>query len=915
MQTWFSIKSDATSGRRHVDGKRTVKTYASVAAVGWTAVLLVSLAWQISSEYWLIEEVARHRAIANFEGDMAYRHWAAGHGGVYAPVTERTPPNPHLEHLPERDITTPSGRELTLVNPAYMTRQAHEIGREHYRRQAHITSLDPIRAENAPDAWEARALALLKDGGKQDYSEIVPFEGEPHLRYMRPLMVDASCMSCHAEHGYQPGDQRGGISVSIPMAPYWALGREHNWQAAAGHGVMWLAGLAGIFIAASHAQELMRAQRKAERNVRNQLVFMHSLLSALPCPVFYKDAQGRYLGCNPALVRFTGIRPEALIGKTAAEIWPERLAEEYENQDRALLSDGSMDDAGGHQWDGSAINAKGETRDVVFSKAVFKDVDGRHGGIVGAFTDVTDALRASRDLAAQLSFLDTMMSALPSPVFFKDTNSIYLGCNDAFAQLTGRPRDAVVGRHVTEVWPGDLGALHLEKDREAMARGIQIQYERAHAMAEGYEASLVYRKAPYYDGSGMIAGVVGVIEDVTHIRNREQERLLWERRIQQAQKLESLGIMAGGVAHDFNNILMIISGHAELARREAGTESALEKDLEQIQAAASKAGDLARQMLAYSGKGNFELAPNQLNDIVLDMKDLLLASLPKVAEAAFGLAPDLPAISCDPVQIRQVLSNLVTNAGESLEDEPGRVSIATGLCELPAARASAGPESLPPGRYVYLEVSDTGKGMDEPTAARMFDPFFSTKFAGRGLGMSVVQGIVKGHGGGLDITSRPGSGTCVRILFPTAATLAPPSKCIDAPPKSLERAAERMRVLLADDEPSLRKVGSRMLKSLGFKPVLAADGHEVMAQLEHHGGAIACVLLDLTMPRLDGRETLRMLRDRYPALPVVLCSGFREDAASQDDSLPPYTAFLHKPYDLRQLRDTLTLVFEGLRCA
>ena len=254
--------SDRTRARPiHVGG------YMWVLAAAWTAMVAASLMWNVHQQRRETVEVARTQARAAYEKDLVYRHWNAGHGGVYVPVTEETQPNPYLSDVPERDITTPSGKRLTLTNPAYMTRQVHKLGRVQYGVRNHITSLRPIRPENAADPWETGALQAF-ERGETEVSSVEKMEGKTYMRLMRPLFTEEACLKCHATHGYKVGDVRGGISVSVPMAPLWAIGRKHILTLSLGHAVLWLLGLGGIGAGTRRLRQRVRKRDRVEEAVR-----------------------------------------------------------------------------------------------------------------------------------------------------------------------------------------------------------------------------------------------------------------------------------------------------------------------------------------------------------------------------------------------------------------------------------------------------------------------------------------------------------------------------------------------------------------------------------------------------------------------------------------------------------------------
>ncbi len=255
----------------------------------WTVFVVLVLLWSLSHETFSTEEVARIHARSAFEKDLVYRRWVAGHGGVYVPVTNQTPPNPYLSNVEERDITTPSGRALTLINPAYMTRQVHEMDAAQYGQRGHITSLNPIRPANAADEWETKALRAFEQGATE-VSSVEKLDNEEYLRLMRPMITEQACLKCHAEQGYKAGDLRGGISVSVPMAPLRAIARGHMATMALGHGLLWVLGLGGISLTGWHLKQRIRERDHAEEQIREQSEFLKSTIESIAHPFYVIDA-------------------------------------------------------------------------------------------------------------------------------------------------------------------------------------------------------------------------------------------------------------------------------------------------------------------------------------------------------------------------------------------------------------------------------------------------------------------------------------------------------------------------------------------------------------------------------------------------------------------------------------------------
>jgi PAS domain S-box-containing protein len=377
------------------------------------------------------------------------------------------------------------------------------------------------------------------------------------------------------------------------------------------------------------------------------------------------------------------------------------------------------------------------------------------------------------------------------------------------------------------------------------------------------------------------------------------------------QKLESIGVLAGGIAHDFNNLLHVILGNADLARLHVAAESPAGEHLDEVVRATQRAGELTQQLLAYSGRGAVVIRRLDLSDEVREMAILLRTAISKQATLVWDLSPDLPAISADPTQVRQVVMNLITNASDALGDAPGGITLRTGLVEDAGAERSPAESRPSDGRpAVFLEVTDTGCGMDTDTLQRIFDPFFSTKFAGRGLGLAAVMGIVESHHGHVRIRTAPGEGTTFRILFPAATDSA------DNSPHQVSAPQWRGRgtVLVVEDEEGVREVVGRMLERLGFRVITAENGIQALERLDDHEGAMAAVLLDLSMPRMGGPEVLQHVRERRPDVPVVLMSGYTEQEVASKllDGSDGSLAFLQKPFLPEDLAGALRQVAQTM---
>lgn len=404
-------------------------------------------------------------------------------------------------------------------------------------------------------------------------------------------------------------------------------------------------------------------------------------------------------------------------------------------------------------------------------------------------------------------------------------------------------------------------------------------------------------------------GVAIAYADITEQKRAEAERLEIERRFLQGQKLESLGALTGGIAHDFNNLLMIINGNLEMMRDGLGEESMLLEYAGEMGDACRRAAELTQQMLAYSGKAHFMTREIDLNDLVRKNAELIRSTLPRTIALAIECAPNLPQVMADKGQMHQIIINLLTNAAEAIGEVPGTVTLKTG-CARFDAKALAGNRvdaPVPEGDYVFIEVADTGCGMDEEILSRIFEPFYSTKFTGRGLGMSAVLGIVKAHHGALLIDTEQNVGSTFKILFPAVAP---------HPIGSVESAARENdddinlgsgTILVVDDDDSVRRLCSAQVKSLGLKALTASDGEEALEIFKARGMDISLVILDLSMPKIDGVATLEEMRRLRPGVPVLITSGYSESTVLEQFIGEQPSGFIQKPFETATLAHQMAL--------
>ncbi len=560
-----------------------------------------------------------------------------------------------------------------------------------------------------------------------------------------------------------------------------------------------------------------------------------------------------------------------------------------------------------HGWTtftGQAITRRldGRRVDIELELAVTGDPPD-YGRVLVTINDVTERTAALAAVhAAERRYQDLFQRAPDVFISVDAVDRTVREVNDTYVEVTGIPRDEAVGWSFLSLYhPQAADEVRLAFDRllrEGDLRGVELIARRADGSALPVEVSAI----PVRDTRGQLTHFRSTWRDVSALRQaREaQRRAEMDAHIAQAQKLESLGVLAGGIAHDFNNLLVGIMGNVGLAQMALSPGDPARFSLERAQETGERAADLCRQMLAYSGRGRFVVRPVDISELVQEMAQLLAVSISKDVRLQFRLTPGLPLVQADASQLRQVVMNLVTNGAESIGRDGGVVTVRTIFMHCDEERVSALEDGagLAPGPCVVLSVSDTGCGMEASTRARMLEPFFSTRFTGRGLGLAAVIGIVRGHRGALDVETAPGRGSAFRVYLPATANEA-------APAPEIERRAGPVqvsgKVLVVDDEETVRQVARETLAAIGLDVIEADNGEVALEIYDAHQSELVLVLLDLTMPRLDGEETFRAFRRIRSDIPVLLSSGYNEQDVVTRFTGQGLAGFLQKPWTPRSL--------------
>jgi len=651
-------------------------------------------------------------------------------------------------------------------------------------------------------------------------------------------------------------------------------------------------------------RESMDAQKRALRELQEREAKLSVILEGSQAGIITHDREGTITYANRRIADLLGYDSQALTGTSFADhVHPEERQSSRENLE-SLFASATRSVAAERRYvrkDGS----------VFWGYLTASKLENAHDtdAILCVITDIGDLKRAQAELDENRRFLADLIEYNAMIIAVKDGDGRYRMVNRKFEAVTGIRKEDALGRTDEELFPAPVAAAFREFDRRVMESGGAMEGEEFLEGPDGKRYFLASKFA-VKDQNHAVRGVCAMVTEITDRKKAEAERLKLEQQMLHTQKLESLGVLAGGIAHDFNNILLAILGNADLALMRLNKESPAVENLKRIEKAAAQAADLAKQMLAYSGKGRFVVEHVDLNLLLEEMLHMLEVSISKKVVLRLDLARPLPSVEADVTQLRQVIMNVVINASEAIGDETGVIVIRTGSldCDEQDLRTLFLEETLSAGRYVFVEITDTGCGMSRETLGRIFDPFFTTKFTGRGLGMAAVSGIVRGHKGAIKVYSEPGHGSTFKILLPASARAAE----VSPQPATAQGWHGNGTVLLVDDEEAVRSVASQMLEELGFTVVTARDGREAVEVFRSRDD-IRFVILDLTMPLLDGEQCFKELRAIDDAVKVIMSSGFHEQEVIRKFGGKGLAGFLQKPYTVNALREVIAGVLKDER--
>lgn len=873
-------------------------------AIVWTLIIVGLFAFNVRQHQQAIRETAISQARTHFQKDLALRLWAALHGGVYVPVTGQTPPNPYLSHVPERDIETPAGKKLTLMNPAYMIRQIFEKFSELYGINEHITSLNPLNPINTPDDWEKAALLALAQG-KTEVLEFVDRNGQPHLRLIRLMPTDEPCLKCHAHQGYKLGDVRGGVSVSLPMTSLLAHKKQADTSSLLSLGLVWLLGLGGllagrhVLLRHVHEQnrtlEALEATRARYAEAQHLARLGHWELNLTSNRLTWSDEVFHIFAKDPKTF-------EVSVQTFLESVHPEDREMVKQNYDQAVQNKTFYDDVHRLLLDDGSIKHVHERCETLY------DAGGNPLRSLGTVQDITERVQAERALHESEERLQLTLQGANLGTWDWNLATKELTINDRWAEMLGYGKEEIepsISSWERLVHPDDLPAAMaaLTAHLEGRSNFYESEY-RLRTKSGTWKWIHAAGRIVACDPTGKPLRATGIHLDIT--KNKELEQ-----RVVQQERLSAVGQLTAGIAHDFNNTLSSILGFAQILHKSKEIPESAKEYLAIIISSGKRAAHLVRQMLNFSRQSN--RAPKRL-DLAPFCKEIvkfLRSAIPETIELHLDIEPADYLVQADPTQIQQLLTNLLLNARDAM---PGggelRVKLARGKAAAATSCALCG--QVVTGEWVTITVTDNGSGIRDEHFHHIFEPFFTTKEVGKGsgLGLAQVYGITKQHSGHMTVRSQPGQGTTFVIYLPPVL---PGQEQLPAenPLADPIVPGQGETILLVEDEATVRGAMQIMLQHLNYRVLTAANGREALEIHAANQADIALVLSDMVMPEVDGPALFTALKKRNPKIKVVLMSGYHPDKNKDDLLQQGVTDWFQKPASLEGLSQILRKVLRG----
>ena len=722
-----------------------VERYVRILAVLWTIIVAASLMWSIVRIKAETLEGAGIQAHISYVKDILYRQWNAWHGGVYVPVTEQTPPNPYLSDIAERDITTPSGRRLTLLNPAYMTRQVYGLMENAHGVRGHITSLKPIRPENRPDPWETQALRNIEQR-KTATTSVVDLDGKTYYRRMYPFITEAPCLKCHAKQGYREGDVRGGLSVSIPMGPLLAMERRHIVTDGVTHGLLWLIGLAGINYGMQRIRRSEHERKTADEALRASEIKYRIVADNTYDFEFWLSPEDEFLYVSPSCEKITGYRREEFLadpGLLYRIIHPEdALVYERHRAEEEMKTEVVQF---------RIVRHGGDVRWIEHTCQPVFDNERKFLGIRGSNRDITDRRLAEDEIKHLAFFAAAIINSLPGIFYLIDRGGRLVRWNQNLETVSGYSAGELI-----HMGPLDLCA---ENERRLVSEKVEEVFTKGQSSMEAKLVSKDKKETPYFlrsermlvDGREFIIGT-GI--DITE-RKQAEEALA---KVTEELKRSNTDLLqfAYVASHDLQEPLRVISSCVQLLtkRYKGKMDEDADELIQYTVSGAKRMKELIRDVLDYlqieTGVGRFE--PVELSQVI----EKAIASLRETIDASGAIVTyqEAPVIVADFAQVLSLFRHLIENAIKFRGEEPPEIHISSERRE---------------NEWLF-SVQDNGIGIDPEFTDKIFDVFkrLHTKeeYPGTGIGLAICKRIVERHGGRIWVESLPGRGSTFSFAIP-----------------------------------------------------------------------------------------------------------------------------------------------------
>ena len=855
----------------------------------WTLLICILSYYDIAAEKKKTIAIAKKESQTTSAVAMALRHWTAKQGGIYAQISEHIQPSPYLEHIPDRDIATSTGKQLTLMNPAYVFRQVMEDYAIQYQTKAHLTSLKTLNPVNDPDVWERDSLKKIEDG-RSEVFDLVNIEEEPFLRLLRPLLTKKECLACHAAQGYKVGDIRGAMSISLPLRPYLLSEKQSIRRDMATHLAFWLVGSLALLIITFWGRRKILDHHLVEETLRKKALDFQSIFGNSPVPMVIVDKQNDIVSHNKKFTQMFGYTLEDI--STSEKWWNNAYPDpSYRAKVKAGWKEAiAKAEASGDEIEtqvGDLTCKNGLRRTVEFNLMPLEEMS------VISMNDITDRKIIEEALIAEKNKLEAVISSLGDGLTVQDRSFRIIYQNEIQKERQGDHE----GEYCYKAYQGRDTICDGCSVAQCFADGQLHKRETSSVSTDGKDIFMEVSASPVKDSKGNIIGAVETVRDIT-------PRKLLEKQLKHSQKMEAIGTLAGGIAHDFNNLLTIIMGYTNLIKDDVGPDSPTSSSVDAVIEAGSRAVEMVEQILTFSRQTEHKIGPVQIDHVVKETLKLLCSSLPSTIEVKQEIDSESGFIESDAGKINQIVMNLCTNAYHAMQKSGGILTVS-----LQPIQVNYDDEiqrelfDFIPGAYVELTVIDNGPGIEKANLERIFDPYFSTKGKGEGtgLGLSVVHGIVKGHDGHISVTSEPGVGTKFQVYLPQMT-----EKALLKAKENIEEAAVvplkgSERIMVVDDENRLATLVKMILEAQGYGAEAFFDSNEALQAFKKMPADFDLIITDMTMPGMNGLELSEEICKIRPDIPIILCTGFSELVDQEETMQSGIRKLLTKPVGKEEL--------------